>query len=50
MKTPQTLKEMTKLHLEDHAIVLEMLHTLANDRGKYFVSTEDWSYELKDII
>jgi len=38
-----------KTHLENHAITLEMLHTLAEHLGVYFQPTEDGSYELKKI-
>ena len=48
MRTPKSFEEMEKLHLEDHAIVLEMLHTLANHLGKYFQPTGDGSYTPLD--
>jgi len=52
MKTPKNLKEMTDLHLEDHAILLEMLHALAEHCGVHFkpVKTEDgFTYEIETI-
>jgi len=36
-------------HLENHAIALEMLHTLAEYNGVYFQPKEDGSYEMKKI-
>ena len=34
-------------HLEDHAILLEMIHTLADHLGVYLQPTKDGSYKVK---
>lgn len=38
-----------KICMENHAIVLEMLHTLAEHQGVYFQPKEDGSYDLIEI-
>lgn len=50
MKTPKNLDEIVNLHLDDHAILLEMIHTLAEQLGYYFQPTEDGGYELREIV
>jgi len=37
------------MHLENHAITIEMLHTLAEHLGVYFKPTVDGSYTLEKI-
>lgn len=48
---PQDFEEMTNLHLDDHAILLEMINTLAEHLGGYLqpkvVGDEELSYEFK---
>lgn len=49
MQTTNPKPLTMEFHLADHAILLEMIHTLANHLGVYLQPTKDNSYKVKEV-